>query len=871
MMNRIILPLLLLAALALVPTFAQPPTRFLQGTSAPSSGTCDSAAEVGALYIQTGDPASVPTRISACVQTGTSTYGWNPIGFKTGTALPATCTVGDVFFDTDATAGSNWYGCTASDTWNLLGGGGSGSPGGSDTQVQFNSSGTFAGDAGMTYNSGTDTLTVLGGVETGNGSTAGVVTLRELDANGSNFRAIAVSDSLSSDVTVKLFEGTLPSNNDCVKATVSGSTVTLEGAGAACGSGSGGVGAAPYSTTSISASPMSIPASTHGQGVHAFGLCWDSASNPQIMLSCNWSRNPANGDLTLTYSSAPGAVQIYGATGGFADPMTDAGDMIYRNGSNATSRLAKGTQYQVLLGGSSAPGWGAVSLDQASAVSGILPNSNTTAASANTASAIVARDGSGNFSAGTITAALTGNASTATALAANPADCSAGQYATAIAANGDLTCAQVAYSQISSTPTLYNQTVEDEGTPVTQRGTLNFTGAGVSVADSGGKTTITIAGGGSSAFSDLTGGTNTGAAMLVGTGASLGTTGSGTISASTAAALGANPADCASDRYATAIAANGDLTCAQVSLSAGVTGTLPNSNTTATSANTASAIVARDASGNFTAGTITAALTGNSSTATALAANPTDCASDRYATTIAANGDLTCSQVSLSAGVTGTLPAANGGTGSTTLTFPGGTETVVGRASTDTLTNKTLDAESTGNSITLPFTMYLTAAGCNNATAATAFDLPTSSAPSAVCLGTTTTTGYLSYADGSTTAATTHWSLPSDWSGALDITLHYSGSSSSTNNIRWQVSTSCVADGESLTAGSYNTASASNSAGPTTTPQRKSVTFSSVSMTNCAAGETVFFRFERVGGDGGDTYTGSAYLLAAEIRYRRTM
>jgi hypothetical protein len=38
------------------------------------------------------------------------------------------------------------------------------------------------------------------------------------------------------------------------------------------------------------------------------------------------------------------------------------------------------------------------------------------ATNANTASAIVARDGSGNFAAGTITAALTGNASTATTL-----------------------------------------------------------------------------------------------------------------------------------------------------------------------------------------------------------------------------------------------------------------------------------------------------------------------------------------------------------------------------------------------------------------------------------------------------------------------
>lgn len=66
----------------------------------------------------------------------------------------------------------------------------------------------------------------------------------------------------------------------------------------------------------------------------------------------------------------------------------------------------------------------------------------------------------------------------------------------------------------------------------------------------------------------------------------------------------------------------------------------------ATNSNTASTIVKRDASGNFSAGTISAALTGNSSTATALAANPTDCAAGNMATTIDANGNLTCAQVS---------------------------------------------------------------------------------------------------------------------------------------------------------------------------------------------------------------------------------
>jgi len=39
-----------------------------------------------------------------------------------GTTAPATCVVGDVFFDSDATAGQNIYGCTAANTWTLEGG-----------------------------------------------------------------------------------------------------------------------------------------------------------------------------------------------------------------------------------------------------------------------------------------------------------------------------------------------------------------------------------------------------------------------------------------------------------------------------------------------------------------------------------------------------------------------------------------------------------------------------------------------------------------------------------------------------------------------------------------------------------------------------
>lgn len=45
---------------------------------------------------------------------------------KVGTiaGLPGTCTVGDLYFATDATAGSNIYGCTTTNVWSVIGGSG---------------------------------------------------------------------------------------------------------------------------------------------------------------------------------------------------------------------------------------------------------------------------------------------------------------------------------------------------------------------------------------------------------------------------------------------------------------------------------------------------------------------------------------------------------------------------------------------------------------------------------------------------------------------------------------------------------------------------------------------------------------------------
>jgi hypothetical protein len=82
--------------------------------------------------------------------------------FLASASQPATCAVGEVMFDTDATAGQNIYLCTATDTWTqVTGGSGPGaSPGGSSGDVQYNNgSGGFGAEAALTYDSTTNILT----------------------------------------------------------------------------------------------------------------------------------------------------------------------------------------------------------------------------------------------------------------------------------------------------------------------------------------------------------------------------------------------------------------------------------------------------------------------------------------------------------------------------------------------------------------------------------------------------------------------------------------------------------------------------------------------------------------------------------------
>ena len=196
-------------------------------------------------------------------------------------------------------------------------------------------------------------------------------------------------------------------------------------------------------------------------------------------------------------------------------------------------------------------GSGITSINASNISSGTLANDRTTAATANGASTIVARDASGNFTANVITA----NGSALTAL-----------NATAIT-TGALDNARTSAASANGASTI-----------VARDGSGNFS-ANVITANGSALTALNAT------------------AITTGTLDNARTTASDANGASTIVAR-----DASGNFTANVITANGSALTA-LNATAITTGTLSNDRTTAASANGASTIIVRDASGNFTANT----------------------------------------------------------------------------------------------------------------------------------------------------------------------------------------------------------------------------------------------------------------------------
>lgn len=126
-----------------------------------------------------------------------------------------------------------------------------------------------------------------------------------------------------------------------------------------------------------------------------------------------------SGVLGITTTGTSGGIPYFSSSSVLSTSAAlTASQVVLGGGAGAAPTvLAAGSQYQSLRMGASNPAYGSIDVSQSAAVTGVLANANTTAASANTASAIVTRDSSTNTNIGNIFFVdYTANSSTAITL-----------------------------------------------------------------------------------------------------------------------------------------------------------------------------------------------------------------------------------------------------------------------------------------------------------------------------------------------------------------------------------------------------------------------------------------------------------------------
>ena len=295
-----------------------------------------------------------------------------------------------------------------------------------------------------------------------------------------------------------------------------------------------------------------------------------------------------------------------------------------------------------------------VSINASSISVGTLANARTTAASANGASTIVARDANGDFTANTITATtsnattfngttgaftnVSGNGIALTAI--NASNISSGTIANARTTGNTANSASTIVLRDASgnfgSNVISASSFSGDGTAITAINASNISSgtianARTTAASSNGASTIVSrdSGGNFSAntvtaavIGDISGGSNINASNISsGTIANARTTASASNGASTIVLRDAGGAFAAGAITGTSFSGNGSAITA-INATAITTGTIDNARTTASSANGASTIVARDASGDFSVDGITANwFTGNGANLSAINAS----------------------------------------------------------------------------------------------------------------------------------------------------------------------------------------------------------------------------------------------------------
>lgn len=192
---------------------------------------------------------------------------------------------------------------------------------------------------------------------------------------------------------------------------------------------------------------------------------------------------------------------------------------------------------------------------------------------------------------------------------------------------------------------------------------------------------------------------------------------------------------------------------------------------------------------------------------------------------------------------------------------------------TAALTNKTYDAEATGNILTTVERIWLPAARCDDTTPASLWDTPTADAAAAACMtGSNVQKGVLDFDDSTDEFAQRTLELPADWTGAIDARFEWLAAATS-GAVGWCAQLVCVADGETDDP-AFPAQASGNCVSDTakgTTLQKNTASKAGVTATGCAAGETLHVQLSR-DADGGavtDDMSGDAHLIGVELTLRR--
>jgi len=191
--------------------------------------------------------------------------------------------------------------------------------------------------------------------------------------------------------------------------------------------------------------------------------------------------------------------------------------------------------------------------------------------------------------------------------------------------------------------------------------------------------------------------------------------------------------------------------------------------------------------------------------------------------------------------------------------------------STDTFTNKTLDVEATGNIITTVQKMWFEAVNCTGTTPSLNWDTIATLAPATACTAGTTNTGLIrglaSFSNAEISQMQTHFKLPGDWAGAIDLKFKWQTSATS-GSVVWQAASICVADAE-VDDVAWNTASTVTDVAKGTTLQTNDASITGLTTTGCAAGELLHLKVFRDPAHASDDLAAAADLIGVEVTTRR--